>query len=113
MKIVYLNDKVRLAGNEYQNTHPKLYKLMYFEFRKVKSMDWDDFDFYMKEELAKSDKSKLIKRIGKEELYEFRLPPSAKNGVLRAEFTLDGDCYTICITGIYVKNHEPKQQPKR
>jgi len=79
MKIVYLNNVVRLAGNAYQKTHPELYKLMYFEFRKVKSMDWDDFDYYMNEELAKSDSSKRIKRIGKEELYEFRLPPSAKN----------------------------------
>lgn len=113
MKISYSSEKVRLIGISLHETHPDLYELMHFEFIKVKKMDWEDFEFYLKEELAKSDKSKRIKRIGKEDLFEFRLPPSSPKGVLRAQFTMECDFYTICITQIFVKNHEPKQQPKR
>lgn len=113
MKIRYSSEEVRLNGIEYQRTHPDLYKLMDLEFMKVKKMEWGDFVFYMKEELEKSNKSKRIKRIDKKELYEFRLPPSSKKGVLRAEFTLDGDCYTICINHIYYKDNEPQETKKK
>lgn len=110
MKIRYSSEDVRISGNEIQKSHPDLYRLWCFEHAKVKKMDWDDFNFYKQEELVKSDKSKTIKQIGKEELYEFRLPPVSKKSVLRIEFTLDGDCYTICISRFHVKSIEPKQQ---
>jgi len=72
-------------------------------------MNWEDFEVYMKEELAKSDQSKRIKRIGKEERFEFRIPPHSEKGVLRVFFTLGGDCYTIWITDVVDKDNEPKE----
>jgi hypothetical protein len=109
MKIRYSSDEVRLKKDDFQTTHPDLYKKMEFEFSKVKRMNWDDFQFYKQEELAKSDNSKRVKYLGTGESYEFRIPPHSENGVLRALFTLDGDCSTIWITDVLYKSNQPKE----
>ncbi|GEM_PF-2125945 len=109
MKIRYSSDEVRLKKDDFQTTHPDLYKQLHLEFMKVTRMNWEDFEFYKNEELAKSDNSKRIKRIGEGERYEFRIPPHSVKGTLRAYFTLDGDCNTIWITRVFEKNNEPKE----
>lgn len=109
MKIRYSSEEVRLVEIEYQKTHPDLYVQLRFEYKKVKRMNWEDFEFYKNEELAKSDNSKRIKRIGEGERYEFRIPPNSVKGTLRAYFTLDGDYNTIWITRVFEKNNEPKE----
>ncbi|MCB5271061.1 MAG: hypothetical protein LHW56_04365 [Candidatus Cloacimonetes bacterium] len=113
MKVVFDSEEERKKLIEFQKSNPELYKKYCLEMYKVKEMEFDEFDFYLREELDKSNNSKGIKEIGTAGKYEFRIPPSAPHGVLRAEFTIEGDCYTICITRIWIKDHKPNDNTKK
>lgn len=112
MKIKYTSEEVRLSGIGYKESDPVLYNMLFWELDSIRKMSWEQFKLYFEEELSKSDKSKRIKQIG-DDLYEFRLPPRRAHGVLRAIFTLDGDYYTLRISEVYIKNHEPKGETRK
>lgn len=105
MKIVYADKKDREFLNSLQKDKPHLYKEYNAVRTRARDFDYDEFQSWVKEETAKSQRTKRIKEL-KSGIYEFRLPPKDKHEVLRVEFTIEADYYSILIVNAYVKGHK-------
>jgi|LSQX01.1.fsa_nt_gb hypothetical protein len=106
MEIKFSSEEVRLWLNDLVKIRPDLYKKYIVFIDEIKSFDYGDFKYYLNQELRKGErsKSKMVKRLGGDNLYEFRIPPHDKKGVLRVEFEDEGNYYTLCITRAYIKD---------
>ena len=105
MKLVYENERVHNDLIKVHETRPDLYDKFIQVRTLLISMEHDDILKHIKEELAKKDRIKQVKEIPKRGTYEYRIPPHQRNGVLRMEFKLDDDFYTIIVTSFRVKPH--------
>lgn len=106
MEIKFSSDEVRIWLNDLFKVRPDLHKKYMVFIDEIKSLDYDEFKYYLNHELSKgrNNKSKVVKQLGGDNLYEFRIPPHDKNGVLRVEFEDEGNYYTLRITKAYIKD---------
>lgn len=109
MKLSYDSEETRKAVIRLSQDEPVLYDMLMQVLLRFKSFDFDALTQHICEELAKSDRTKLIKYINDEYAYEYRLPPKRKQGVLRMLFQIEDDFYTVRILKVWVKSQEPRQ----
>jgi len=87
---------------------PDLYELFCIMKQKLEAMDFDDLEFHIAEELAKSNNRKEIKELPRDSSYEYRIPPHHKDGVLRVKSALEDDYYSIRVMRVWIKEVSPK-----
>jgi hypothetical protein len=114
MKIEHQNDEVLASIKDVMCKRPDLFERFIHLIEKLKKFNHDDLILEINTELSKgdSDPTKLIKEIPKFQAYEYRIPPSHKHGVLRVQFIIEEDLWTICITRVWIKAQNPKDKRK-
>ncbi|MCB5260065.1 MAG: hypothetical protein PHY41_02510 [Candidatus Cloacimonetes bacterium] len=115
MKIVYQSDKILASIKDVERKRPDLFVQLKLLIEKLNGFDYDDLMMEIDSQLKKSDRdpSKVIKKIPKFHVYEFRIPPHHRRGVLRIQFIIEEDRWTLCFTRVWIKPHSPKDKRKK
>jgi len=113
MKLHFDNEEIRQHVIEISKQYPKLGDRLNLVFTKLKSFDYDDLELHINEELHKSAHSQQIKYIPNEKVYEYRIPPHCKYGVLRMNFVVEDDRWTVCIKRVWTKGTKPVSKKER
>ena len=115
MKIAYQSDEVLASIKDVERKRPDLFEQLKLLIGKLDNFDHDDLMLEIDTQLKKSDRdpSKVIKEIPKFHAFEFRIPPHHRHGVLRIQFIIEEDRWTICFTRVWIKPHSPKDKGKK